>query len=84
MPDQTHVNNNSNEIIENLTFIELGVYTIAIIYDLLSKSRKRYRFVNNCNSYFAAIAQIRPSYISSNKLNFIILIKNLMKVGIKD
>jgi len=25
MPDQTHVNNNSNEIIENLTFIEVDV-----------------------------------------------------------
>jgi hypothetical protein len=23
MPDQTHVNNNSNEIIENLTFIDV-------------------------------------------------------------
>ncbi len=37
MPDQTHVNNNSNEIIENLTFIEVDVYSIAIIFDLPSK-----------------------------------------------
>ena len=55
MPDQTHVNNNSNEIIENLTFIEVDVYSIAIIFDLPSKTRKPYRFVNNYNSYFAAL-----------------------------
>jgi len=46
MPDQTHVNNNSNEIIENLTFIDVDVYGIAIIFDLPSKTRKPYRFAN--------------------------------------
>lgn len=46
MPDQTHVNNNSNEIIENLTFIEVGVYAIAIIFDLPSKKPESYRFAN--------------------------------------
>jgi len=34
MPDQTHVNNNSNEINGNLTFIEANAYSIGISFDL--------------------------------------------------
>ena len=40
MPDQTQVNNNSNEIIENLTFIAGDVYTERITFDEPCKSLK--------------------------------------------
>jgi hypothetical protein len=56
MPDQTHVNNNSNEIIRNLTFIEVDVYSKGIIFDLPCKKPENYRFVNKYNRYFAAMA----------------------------